>query len=589
MLASQSEEEPFSFYMWCDMPSRPSRNSLKDSTYLPLSELLEHGEAPTTRPSRKLTRSIEQCKKWVACIDHSNFPGHWSVGKRGCRTKVQLQMQLILSAATGSPLKLWIFSQRGLEVVSFLLIPKPEALQFVSPTRKQKRKIVSLPNSNFRATTAEWANLAKNIWRSSKEHDKVIKNSRSLRDYNSCNCRVNCGDLCLNRILQIECDSTICKLSETRSCGNTQFTTLELGISSLFREGTRVCRIDDKKGYGLVAIREFAPYELICEYTGEVINQEVVKERLSKKKVFHYYHLSLEQGLSIDSTVKGSVARFVNHSCAPNAEVQKWYVQDEPRIGLFAGSKGIIPGDEITYDYNFIWLENAEPQLCYCQSANCRGVIGKKHSPSPVSQPTKSSKRTSQEGSQPSRKRGQHKIKDNQLLKTEKDTDARRLRRSIRHKGLAPDVGNTLQRLPLHVRKQLSIDMAPPGKADDISRQLLAVLLPTEGRTRSSRQRKVVEACIKTGIPLKYTGLDIKEPFPKKRVNKRNSARKLRSSSKSSSTSKKSASETLILKEEPKNHPPPPRVSEKLKIAHIIHSSEESLSSIPFHPINQIN
>ncbi|ANZ73739.1 BA75_01441T0 [Komagataella pastoris] len=588
MLVSQSNEEPFFFYMWCDMPSRPSRNSLKDSTYLPLGELLEHGEAPTTRPSRKQARSIEQCKKWVACIDHSNFPSHWSVGKRGSRTKLQLQMQLFLSAASGSPLKLWIVSQRGLEVVSFLLIPNLETLQFVSPTRQKRGRSVVKPNS-FRATTAEWANLAKNIWRNSKEHDKVIKNSRSSRDYNSCNCKVTCGDLCLNRILQIECDSTICKLSETRNCGNTQFTTLELGRSLLFREGTRVCRIDDKKGYGLVAIREFAPYELICEYTGEVINQDVVKERLSKKKFFHYYHLSLEQGLSIDSTVKGSVARFVNHSCAPNAEVQKWYVQDEPRIGLFAGSKGIIPGEEITYDYNFIWLENAEPQLCYCQSANCRGVIGKKHSPSPVSQPTKSSKNTSQEGSQPNRKRP-HKTKDNLLLKTEKDTDARRLRRSIRHKGLASDVGNTIQRLPLHVRKQLSIDMAPPGKADDITRQLLAVLLPTEGRTRSSRQRKVVEACMKTGIPLKYTGLDIKEPFPKKRVNRRNSARKSRSSSQSPSASETSASEALILKEEPKNHSERGRVSEKLKIAHIIHSSEaESLSSIPFHPINQTN
>ena len=49
---------------------------------------------------------------------------------------------------------------------------------------------------------------------------------------------------------------------------------------------------------------------------------------------------------------QGALGRFINHSCDPNCETQKWVVQGELAIGLFA-SKPIQAGTELTFDYNF--------------------------------------------------------------------------------------------------------------------------------------------------------------------------------------------------------------------------------------------
>ena len=59
-----------------------------------------------------------------------------------------------------------------------------------------------------------------------------------------------------------------------------------------------------------------------------------------------------DQNMIIDAT-RGSIARFVNHSCEPNCRMTKWTVSGKPRMALFAGDKGIMTGEELTYDYNF--------------------------------------------------------------------------------------------------------------------------------------------------------------------------------------------------------------------------------------------
>lgn len=49
---------------------------------------------------------------------------------------------------------------------------------------------------------------------------------------------------------------------------------------------------------------------------------------------------------------QGALGRFINHSCEPNCETQKWLVQGELAIGLFA-QRDIKAGEELTFDYNF--------------------------------------------------------------------------------------------------------------------------------------------------------------------------------------------------------------------------------------------
>lgn len=48
------------------------------------------------------------------------------------------------------------------------------------------------------------------------------------------------------------------------------------------------------------------------------------------------------------------MARFINSSCSPNCESQKWHdaATGEIRIGIFAADD-IEPGTELAYDYQF--------------------------------------------------------------------------------------------------------------------------------------------------------------------------------------------------------------------------------------------
>jgi hypothetical protein len=76
----------------------------------------------------------------------------------------------------------------------------------------------------------------------------------------------------------------------------------------------------------------------------------------------------------IDACRKGNRARFINHSCEPNAETQKWMVKGELKIGFFA-TKDIARDTEIQFDYNFERYGD-KPTKCHCGAKTCRGFIG---------------------------------------------------------------------------------------------------------------------------------------------------------------------------------------------------------------------
>lgn len=47
------------------------------------------------------------------------------------------------------------------------------------------------------------------------------------------------------------------------------------------------------------------------------------------------FHRPLKDRI-IDAGPKGNYSRFMNHSCQPNCETQKWTVNGDTRVGLFA-------------------------------------------------------------------------------------------------------------------------------------------------------------------------------------------------------------------------------------------------------------
>lgn len=49
--------------------------------------------------------------------------------------------------------------------------------------------------------------------------------------------------------------------------------------------------------------------------------------------------MTLSNELMLDATMAGSIGRFVNHSCLPNCETEKWWVPSAAH-----GMKGCVPG-----------------------------------------------------------------------------------------------------------------------------------------------------------------------------------------------------------------------------------------------------
>jgi palmitoyltransferase ZDHHC9/14/18 len=166
-----------------------------------------------------------------------------------------------------------------------------------------------------------------------------------------------------------ECDNTNCPLPP-ELCNNRPFAELRRRAKgNRYDYGVEVLDTKDR-GFGVRAMRTFEPHQIIVEYAGEIITQQECERRMKqvykKDKVSYqglglptfanllqcYYLMSFDNKMIIDAT-RGTIARFVNHSCEPNCEMIKWTVGGEPRMALFAGPRGIMTGDELTYDYNF--------------------------------------------------------------------------------------------------------------------------------------------------------------------------------------------------------------------------------------------
>ncbi|KAI5806885.1 hypothetical protein EDC01DRAFT_608759, partial [Geopyxis carbonaria] len=195
-----------------------------------------------------------------------------------------------------------------------------------------------------------------------------------------CVCTEECNDHCLNRCTWMECDNESCNVG--RNCKNRAFADLRDRIKRKkgkdFARGVDVFLTEDR-GYGLRATRSFDPHQIIVEYTGEIVTQEESERRMDEvyKDNQNYYLMLFDQNMILDAT-RGSVARFVNHSCEPNSRMEKWLVEGKPRMALFAGDRGVKAGDELTYDYNFNWFKGVTQQSCKCGSEKCRGTLGKR-------------------------------------------------------------------------------------------------------------------------------------------------------------------------------------------------------------------
>ncbi|XP_043245786.1 histone-lysine N-methyltransferase ash1-like [Amphibalanus amphitrite] len=195
------------------------------------------------------------------------------------------------------------------------------------------------------------------------------------REVEACSCRPpvdpqrpGCGDDCINRMMFVECSSSSCPCGDRCDNQRIQRHRWTPGLVK-FMTG--------EKGWGIMTRRPIRAGTFILEYVGEIVSEKEFKRRMQTRYINdqHHYCLNLDRGMVIDGHRMGSIGRFVNHSCSPNCEMQKWEMNGLHRMALF--SKEDIPGGtELTYDYNFALFNPAVGQKCHCGSEDCRGVIG---------------------------------------------------------------------------------------------------------------------------------------------------------------------------------------------------------------------
>lgn len=132
---------------------------------------------------------------------------------------------------------------------------------------------------------------------------------------------------------------------------------------------------------GLYLCEDVPAHCIIIEYLGEILTANDCQARMSEyEEQDDFYFASLGNGLMIDAKYCGSLARFANHSCEPNCELQKWNVLGENRIVL-CSKFALSAGTELCYNYKYYddGLDSnvdMKRQVCRCGSHQCCGTIG---------------------------------------------------------------------------------------------------------------------------------------------------------------------------------------------------------------------
>uniref|UniRef100_A0A8C9ESP8 Histone-lysine N-methyltransferase, H3 lysine-36 specific n=1 Tax=Pavo cristatus TaxID=9049 RepID=A0A8C9ESP8_PAVCR len=227
---------------------------------------------------------------------------------------------------------------------------------------------------------------------------KVQIFTADLSEIPRCNCKPTdenpCGldSECINRMLLYECHPLVCPAGER--CQNQCFSKRQYPEVQIFRTLAR--------GWGLQAKTDIRKGEFVNEYVGELIDEEECRARIryaQEHDITNFYMLTLDKDRIIDAGPKGNYARFMNHCCQPNCETQKWCVNGDTRVGLFA-IVNIKAGTELTFNYNLECLGNGKT-VCKCGAPNCSGFLGVR----PKSQPTLSEEKSKKLKRRPQMKR----------------------------------------------------------------------------------------------------------------------------------------------------------------------------------------
>jgi SET domain-containing protein len=110
-------------------------------------------------------------------------------------------------------------------------------------------------------------------------------------------------------------------------------------------------------GLGLFTLRPFSEGKRIIEYTGKIISSDDRKEMSGR------YLFEISEKLAINGKIRTNLARYINHSCRPNAIA---YLSGR-RVWIWA-KRNIKAGEPITIDYGKRYFDDyIRPIGCKCE------------------------------------------------------------------------------------------------------------------------------------------------------------------------------------------------------------------------------
>jgi hypothetical protein len=117
-----------------------------------------------------------------------------------------------------------------------------------------------------------------------------------------------------------------------------------------------------RSGLGLFALEPIPAGKRIIEYTGPLISNREVERRRGK------YFFGINTKWSIDGSPRSNTARYINHSCRPNANA---YVTGR-RVWIWS-KRRIRAGEEITYNYGREYFDDyIKPVGCKCAKCSAK-------------------------------------------------------------------------------------------------------------------------------------------------------------------------------------------------------------------------
>lgn len=168
-----------------------------------------------------------------------------------------------------------------------------------------------------------------------------------------------------------------CEFGDSKIENGKQYRIWSAKMYDFWLDNIRLYRVSDQVGFGLQALDDIPEHTCIGEYTGEVVPG--LKDLSDERTQYHY---DIDIGPSVgkegtqaicwlDATKRGSIFRFMNHSCSPNARVEHGRCGMHNRIMYVYTLKDIEEGEDITISYGTDWFSKPDDP-CLCGLPGCR-------------------------------------------------------------------------------------------------------------------------------------------------------------------------------------------------------------------------